>query len=962
LDKLDPAAIPAAERFAWQPKELVAVLGEHRQRHWGGAAAVAVSRDGKQIATGGEDGMIRFWDPVTCRERNSIRVLQHGHACSTLGFSPDGKRLAFGAWGLVGFCDLSGDEPVREKIVLQGERPFSRLWFTLDGKRLVGHTWDNLFVWDLAGERAKLWHKRGSYPGSGYTLSPCDMSADRRTLAYFSAEKTVTLLDIGGDEPRSLAVVPQPDPVVVLALSPDAKRLAVGASGKVRIWDVSGKNPVQQNTLEPGAFVLRFSPDGKRLVSGTDEITLWDLEQQVPSPGKCLPGSEAPGWINETGRGYNDLAFALDGRMLVAGRMDGSVRFWDLSGATPKEHNAIDPTSNLFTAPSTRLLSSFISVDGKRLVTIHEGPITRCWDVDQAAPAKLSELQPWYPAARAADGKAILLANNKLQSLAWCDLMSTVPRHSVPYQTGVSGSVARLMADGKTVAIGTERGEVVFLERTAGKGLVERSRLKVGEGEVQNLEVSPDGRMMAASVVNGPAIKLWDLIGDKPALRESLPQGSHLAFSPDSRMLAVSVRAASGQGSTTVWDVHEREPKQLAQWNTEGGLCLGLAFSPDSRALALATYDGKLVLRDAATGTLRKEWQLPGPIHGVTYAPDGRHLLTLNGNGTGYLLRLATADGLAVAPFTDADVQRIAALPAAEQVEQVRKELKRRNPGFDGKMEHKIEGGIVTELRIVTDQVTDISPIRVWSALRVLDCSGTWANKANGLLADLTPLQGMNLAGLTHLWLNNTKVTDAGMAAFKGCKDLRYLNLASTKVTDRGLANFKDCKNLTALELTLTKVTDAGLVYFKDCKDLRSLHLFNTEVGDAGLANFKDCKNLARLAVGGTLVSDAGLIPFKDCKALTQLILYGTKVSDAGLANFKGVPLTQLWIENTGITDLSPLQGMPLGDFHLTPKNITRGLDILRDMKSLKTIGIASWTQSWPAAEFWERYDKGEFK
>ena len=52
----------------------------------------------------------------------------------------------------------------------------------------------------------------------------------------------------------------------------------------------------------------------------------------------------------------------------------------------------------------------------------------------------------------------------------------------------------------------------------------------------------------------------------------------------------------------------------------------------------------------------------------------------------------------------------------------------RRNPGFDGKMEHKIEDGVVTEFRIVTDQVTDIAPIRVFNALRVLDCSGTWTN------------------------------------------------------------------------------------------------------------------------------------------------------------------------------------------------------------------------------------------
>src|SRR5262245_25245681 len=51
---------------------------------------------------------------------------------------------------------------------------------------------------------------------------------------------------------------------------------------------------------------------------------------------------------------------------------------------------------------------------------------------------------------------------------------------------------------------------------------------------------------------------------------------------------------------------------------------------------------------------------------------------------------------------------------------------------------------------------------------------------------------------------------------------------------------------------------------------------------------------------------------------------------------------------------------MPLEDVRLTPKNITRGLDLLRNMKGLKTIGIA-WDQAWPAAEFWERYDKGEF-
>ena len=91
---------------------------------------------------------------------------------------------------------------------------------------------------------------------------------------------------------------------------------------------------------------------------------------------------------------------------------------------------------------------------------------------------------------------------------------------------------------------------------------------------------------------------------------------------------------------------------------------------------------------------------------------------------------------------------------------------------------------------------------------------------------------------------------------------------------------------------------------------------------------------------------------------LQYLQIVNTKVLD--LAPVEGMPLGRLDIYGTSVTDLSPLKGMQLKDIRLTPKNITQGLDILRDMKSLKTIGTGD--QSWPAAEFWERYDKGEFK
>jgi len=132
-------------------------------------------------------------------------------------------------------------------------------------------------------------------------------------------------------------------------------------------------------------------------------------------------------------------------------------------------------------------------------------------------------------------------------------------------------------------------------------------------------------------------------------------------------------------------------------------------------------------------------------------------------------------------------------------------------------------------------------------------------------------------------------------------------------------------------------------------------------VSDAGLIHFRDCKDLTYLNLGWTNAGDAGVTHFQGCKGLNELDLAGTKVGDAGLTSFKGMPLKSLWIFKTDVTDLTPFQGMPLEEIRLTPKSITRGLEILRDMKGLKTIGVES-NQSWPAAEFWERYDKGEFK
>jgi Leucine-rich repeat (LRR) protein len=141
---------------------------------------------------------------------------------------------------------------------------------------------------------------------------------------------------------------------------------------------------------------------------------------------------------------------------------------------------------------------------------------------------------------------------------------------------------------------------------------------------------------------------------------------------------------------------------------------------------------------------------------------------------------------------------------------------------------------------------------------------------------------------------------------------------------------------------------------------LTFLHCGGTKVSDLSPL---DGMPLTTLNCADTKVADASLAHIKNCKDLNVLILSNTPVSNVGLAHLKGHKnLRRLFLVGTKVSDVSPLKDMSLEEIRLTPKNLTtQGLEALRNMKSLKTIGT-DWNQAWPAAEFWVRYEKGEFK
>lgn len=187
-------------------------------------------------------------------------------------------------------------------------------------------------------------------------------------------------------------------------------------------------------------------------------------------------------------------------------------------------------------------------------------------------------------------------------------------------------------------------------------------------------------------------------------------------------------------------------------------------------------------------------------------------------------------------------------LPAEEQVKVVARRLQAVNPRFNGRMEHKIDNGVVTEVKVLTDDVTDPAPLRAFTGLKVMDCGGSYEHKSK--LGDLSFLQGM---ALTELVCSSTQVAD--LTPLRGMK-LREVDCGDTPVAD-----------LSPLR---------GM-------PLRSLNCNGTRVAD--------------------------LTPLQGMP-LQALWCNYTPVRD--LTPLHGMPLIKLSCKATQVSDLSPLQGMPL--------------------------------------------------
>ena len=225
-----------------------------------------------------------------------------------------------------------------------------------------------------------------------------------------------------------------------------------------------------------------------------------------------------------------------------------------------------------------------------------------------------------------------------------------------------------------------------------------------------------------------------------------------------------------------------------------------------------------------------------------------------------------------------------------------------------GKVRAEIEAGnpaAQTESAAVTSAT--VTPTSAGAAKSVSELvkslGGTCVNSSEGeeisfVSKNLTTEELLQIGAAKRLkvftWNGGTGMTDEGLAAFAGMKNLSGLFLWSTgRITDAGLKHLSGCEKLEALNIGANgdNITGTGFESLGQCKSLRQLTLNALPKIDGQnlrfLVKLKSFENLRLSAC--KLINDADMEWVGQMTQLIYLHLGNTSVTDAGLAKLSGL-------------------------------------------------------------------------
>lgn len=355
---------------------------------------------------------------------------------------------------------------------------------------------------------------------------------------------------------------------------------------------------------ESNITCISFSPDGKSILTGSQDSTvrLLDLQGNLLRLFKGLDDE------------VRSVAFSPDGKSILAGLGDKTARLWDLQGNQLQK----------FSGHQGIIYSVTFSPDGKTILTGSMDKTARLWDQQGNVLRVFNGHEDIISSvAFSGDGKSILTGSNDKTARLW-DLKGNTLQVFKGH-TGVVTSVA-FSPGGNDIFTGS-KDSTARLWNINGKVL---RVLKGHENMVTSVAFSADGERLLTGSWD-KTVMLWDRQGKLLQVFKGHEEGIEgVAFSPDNK----SILSGSGDKTARLWDL---EGIVLLEVRGHEDAINSVAFSHDGKRMLTGSNDNTARLWDMNGNTLQVFKGHEEGIWAVAFSPDDNTVLTGSSDKTARL-------------------------------------------------------------------------------------------------------------------------------------------------------------------------------------------------------------------------------------------------------------------------------------------------------------------------------------